>query len=113
MTAVIPADITAAAQRGFIRTACQSLSSAIPTAAVAVSLSGDWALGVGLGVASAVVTAVLAGAASALSIVAKGIPEAYQAPPVDRPLTADERSIIRDLRLLEGRDPDSGAVPEP
>ena len=74
---LVPADVTLAAKRGFIRTACQSLASAIPTSAVAVGLSGDWLLGVGLGVASAVVTAVLAGAASALSITAKGVPGEY------------------------------------
>lgn len=77
-TKIIPADTKRAAVLGFIRTGCQSLASAIPTSAVAVTLSGDWAVGVGLGVASAVVTAVLAGAASALSITAKGIPEDYQ-----------------------------------
>ena len=75
---LIPADTARAAKRGFIRTACQSLASAIPTSAVAVTLSGDWVLGVGLGVASALVTAVLAGAASALTITAQGIPEDYQ-----------------------------------
>ena len=75
---IIPAGVKTAAKRGFIRTAYQSLASAIPTSAVAVSLSGEWALGVGLGIASAGITAVLAGTASYLSIIAKGIPDDYQ-----------------------------------
>lgn len=76
---IIPADVKLAATRGFIRTAAQSLSAAIPTSAIAVTLSGDWLLGVGLGVGGAVVTAALAGTASALAIVSKGVPEDYQA----------------------------------
>lgn len=79
MTALVPDATKTAAKRGFIRTAAQSLSSAIPTAAIAIGATGDWALGVGLGVAGAIVTAGLAGAASYLSIVSKGIPEDYQA----------------------------------
>ena len=78
-TTLIPDATKTAAKRGFIRTAAQSLSSAIPTAAIAIGTTGDWALGVGLGVAGAVVTAGLAGAASYLSILSKGIPEDYQA----------------------------------
>lgn len=78
---LIPADTQKAAARGFIRTACQSLSSAIPTSAIAITLSGDWALGVALGAGGAVVTALLAGAASYLSITAKGIPEDYAPQP--------------------------------
>ncbi|WP_449281264.1 hypothetical protein [Leucobacter sp.] len=78
MTNIIPADTQRAAKRGFIRTGAQSLASAIPTTAVAVTLSGDWALGVALGVISATATAVLAGTASYLSIISKGIPDDYQ-----------------------------------
>lgn len=78
-TELIPAQTRVAAKRGFIRTAAQSLSSAIPTAAIAVTLSGDWALGLGLGLAGGVVTAALAGAASYFSILSKGIPEDYAA----------------------------------
>lgn len=76
---LVPTATQVAARRGFIRTAAQSLSSAIPTSAIAVTLSGDWALGLGLGLASGAVTAVLAGTASYLSILSKGIPEDYQA----------------------------------
>lgn len=82
---LIPADVQLAAKRGFIRTACQSLASAIPTSAVAIVLSGEWLLGAGLGVASAIVTAGLAGAASAASIVSKGIPGDYKPAPGDVP----------------------------
>ena len=78
-TTLIPDATKTAAKRGFIRTAAQSLSSAIPTAAIAIGATGDWVLGVGLGVAGAVVTAGLAGAASYMSILSKGIPEDYQA----------------------------------
>ncbi|MFT4156632.1 MAG: hypothetical protein QM630_01685 [Microbacterium sp.] len=74
---IIPAATTLAAQRGFIRTAAQSLASVIPTSAIAIALSADWVLGVGLGVAGAVVTALLAGTASALSIISNGIPTDY------------------------------------
>lgn len=76
---IVPAAVKLAAKRGFIRTATQSLSAAIPTSAIAIVLSGDWWLGVGLGVASAVATALMAGAASYLSIISKGVPEEYVA----------------------------------
>lgn len=76
---IVPAAVKLAAKRGFIRTATQSLSAAIPTSAIAIVLSGDWWLGVGLGVASAAATALMAGAASYLSIISKGVPEEYVA----------------------------------
>lgn len=76
---LVPVQTRVAAKRGFIRTAAQSLSSAIPTAAIAVTLSGDWALGLGLGLAGGAVTAVLSGAASYFSILSQGIPEDYAA----------------------------------
>lgn len=76
---LIPADTKLAATRGFIRTACQSLASVIPTSAITISLTGDFWIGAGLGAASAIVTALLAGTASAMSITASGIPEDYQA----------------------------------
>lgn len=74
---IVPTATRIAAKRGFVRTAAQSLSAAIPTSAIAVTLSGDWALGLGLGLAGGVVTALLAGAASYLSIISKGVPEEY------------------------------------
>ena len=78
---VIPANTKLAAKRGFVRTATQSLASVIPITAIAIPTTGDALLGVGLGVAGAVASAILAGAASALSIISKGIPEDYQAAP--------------------------------
>lgn len=78
---VIPANTKLAAKRGFVRTATQSLASVIPITAIAIPTTGDALVGIGLGVAGAVVTALLAGAASALSIISKGIPEDYQAAP--------------------------------
>ena len=77
MTTVIPASVKLAAKRGFVRTFTQSLASVIPTSAIAITLSGDWLLGVGLGAAGAVATAILSGAASALMIVSRGIPDEY------------------------------------
>lgn len=74
---IIPAATKLAAKRAFIRTATQSLSSVIPITAIAIPTTGDALLGLGLGVAGAVVTAVLSGTASALSIVSNGIPKDY------------------------------------
>lgn len=77
MTNVIPTATRLAAKRGFIRTSAQTLSSAIPTSAIAISLSGDIWLGLGLGVAGAVASSILAGTASALAIISSGIPDEY------------------------------------
>lgn len=79
---LIPADASRAAKRGFIRTASQSLASLIPTGAITIGLTGDWALGAALAAASAIATALMAGAASYLSILSRGIPEDY-APDLD------------------------------
>lgn len=76
--AIISATTKKAAEVGFIRTAAQSLTAAIPTSVIGMSLTGEWLQGILLGVLSAVVTALLAGASSALSIISKGIPDAYQ-----------------------------------
>lgn len=81
---IVPAHVSLAAKRGFVRTATQSLASVIPITAIAIPTTGDALLGIGLGVAGAVTTALLAGAASALSIISNGIPEDYQAAP-ERP----------------------------
>lgn len=75
---IIPEATVVAAKRGAIRTFCQSLSAFIPTAAIAIPITGDALLGIGLAVGGAVVTAVLAGTASYLSIVSSGIPADYQ-----------------------------------
>jgi hypothetical protein len=74
---VIPGPIKLAAQRGFVRTATQTLSSVIPITAIAIPTTGDALLGVGLGVGGAVVSSALAGAASALMIISRGIPQEY------------------------------------
>lgn len=74
---IVPAAVKLAAKRGFIRTATQSLASVIPIAAIAIPTTGDALLGLGLGAAGAIVTAILAGSASALSIVSNGIPKDY------------------------------------
>lgn len=79
MSELVETSVKVAAKRGFIRTAAQSLSSIIPTGTISIVLTGDWALGAVLGIASAVVTAGMAGAASYFSIIGKGIPEDYKA----------------------------------
>lgn len=74
---IVPASVKLAAKRGFIRTATQSLSSVIPIVAIAIPTTGDALLGLGLGAAGAIVTAILSGTASALSIISSGIPGEY------------------------------------
>lgn len=74
---IVPAAVQLAAKRGFIRTFTQSLSSVIPITAIAIPTTGDALVGIGLGVAGAIVSAGLAGAASYLSITSKGIPGDY------------------------------------
>ena len=82
---VIPANTKLAAKRGFVRTATQSLASVIPITAITIPTTGDALLGVGLGVAGALVTAGLSGLASALAIISSGVPEDYQAAPEANP----------------------------
>lgn len=74
---VIPTETLLAAKRGFVRTATQTLSSVIPITAIAIPTTGDAGLGMALGAGGAVVSSVLAGAASALMIISKGIPDEY------------------------------------
>lgn len=76
---IIPAATRLAARRGFIRTFYQGLASAIPTTAIALGTTGEWWAGVALGVAGAVVSALLAALASYWSISARGIPDDYVA----------------------------------
>lgn len=76
---VIPAKIKLAAKRGFVRTATQTLSSVIPITAIAIPTTGDAGLGLLLGAGGAIVSSVLAGAASALMIISAGIPDEYAA----------------------------------
>lgn len=77
MTKIVPDATKVAAKRGFIRTAAQSLAAVIPTTGIAISLTSEWLLGVGLGLGGAVLTALLAGSASYLSIISSGVPEDY------------------------------------
>lgn len=111
---IVPAAVKLAAKRGFIRTATQSLSSVIPIAAIAIPTTGDAILGAGLAVGGALVTALLAGTASALSIVSNGIPKDYedvtlvkQAIGTESEATSDQdaavqRVLRRDLKNREG-----------
>ena len=75
---LIPLDAQRAAARAGLRTFAQSLAAAIPTGAIVLALTGDWWLTAGLGALGAVVTALLAGLASYLSILANGIPGDYE-----------------------------------
>ena len=88
---LIPVDATRAATRAGIRTAAQTLASAIPAGGVVLALTGDWWTAALLGSGSAVVSSMLAGAAAYLSILSKGIPEDY-APVVDG--GAPRRAVI-------------------
>lgn len=98
---LVPATVRFAAKRGFIRTAAQSLASVIPTTGVVVALTGDWLVAAGLGTASAVVTAGLAGAASYFSILSQGIPDAYQVAP-----SPDALKEPSDAEMLYAEDPE-------
>lgn len=103
---IIPANVRRAAARGFIRTGAQSLASAIPAGGVALHFTGDALLSAGIAAGSAVITAVLAGGASALSIIANGIPEDYQAPSLSGHLDAD---LVEDV---EEEDPTGETIEE-
>ncbi len=81
---VIPASTKLAAKRGFIRTFTQTLSSVIPITAIAIPTTGDALLGLGLGVGGALVSSLLSGVASYLSILSNGIPEDYEAAAINQ-----------------------------
>ncbi len=84
MTTVIPEELKVAAKRGFIRTTAQAYATAL-----AGGISTTIILGVVTGTVElvptlitlgvAVVSPLLAGAASYLSIISQGIPEEYAA----------------------------------
>lgn len=83
MSNLIPLNTRKAAKRGFIRTTAQgyaaTLSGGITVTAILAIISGEIDLltaGVTLGVA--LVSPLIAGAASYLSITSKGIPEDYE-----------------------------------
>lgn len=77
--ALIPANTKAAAARGFIRTASQSLATGfVIPAGLTFAFTEEFGLALGLGLAGAVVQAVLNGGQSYFSILSKGIPEEYE-----------------------------------
>jgi len=83
MSKIVPEHVVLAAKRGFVRTTAQAyaatLSTGLPSAAAIVSFVQDptgWALA-GVTVGLAVVTPLLAGLASYLSITSNGIPAEY------------------------------------
>lgn len=89
---LIPADAKLAAKRGFIRTASQSIATALGvgvtvtlvTDAVAKAQAGDWTtLAIAAGVT--IITPLVNGAQSYFSILSSGIPADYvpKTPPVD------------------------------
>ena len=80
---IIPPDVHLAAKRGFVRTAAQSLAASIPTGGVAVGTvlgvmqnPDPWVIGATA--IAALVSPLLAGLASYVDIIGKGIPTAYQ-----------------------------------
>lgn len=89
---LIPADVTLAAKRGFLRTASQSIATAlaggltvgIVTNAVAQAQSGDWTPII-VSAAVAVATPLINGAQSYFDIHGRGIPAEYKPviPPTD------------------------------
>lgn len=89
MTTVIPEETVLAAKRGFIRSTTQAYSTAL---AGGISASVLLALVAGevqlvpqlITLAVAAVSPLIAGAASALSIISKGVPDEYQVEPAQR-----------------------------
>lgn len=82
---IVPATVKLAAKRGFVRTTAQAyaatLTTGIPSATAIVALIQDptgWLLA-GITVGLAMVTPPVAGLASYLSIISKGVPEEYVA----------------------------------
>jgi len=76
---IVPDTTLIAAKRGFVRTSSQALATTIPTGALTgMALSGADPVAMAWSVAAAVISSVLAGAASYLSILSAGIPEEYQ-----------------------------------
>jgi len=80
---VVPAGVVLAAKRGFVRTTAQAYAATIPTGGISVAAivafaeSPDWIVA-GITVAAAVLSPPLAGLASYLSIISKGVPAEYQ-----------------------------------
>lgn len=78
--ALVPTQTIRAAKRGFIRTTSQALKATIPTGGITgAALSGGDLITIAWSVGAAVLSSLLAGTASYLDIISKGIPEDYQA----------------------------------
>ncbi|CAN7244173.1 hypothetical protein LJR045_000998 [Microbacterium sp. LjRoot45] len=81
--AVIPPGVKLAAKRGFVRTTAQAYAATIPTggisaaAIIAFAAEPNW-LVAGITVGVALASPPLAGLASYLSIISKGVPAEYQ-----------------------------------
>lgn len=77
---LIPDNARRAAQRGFIRTATQTFGGAlIAVGAVTGILTADVLLTLGTTLATAAISALIAGGASYFSLLSQGIPEDYAA----------------------------------
>lgn len=75
----VPEHVLVAAKRGFLRTASQSLATAlvVPTG-ITFALTSDFWVSMGVGVAGMALSAIVNGAQSFFSIISKGIPDEYQ-----------------------------------
>lgn len=79
---VIPAAVVLAAKRGFVRTTAQTYAATIPTGGVSAALLAQAAAdpaAFALAATAALVSPLLAGLASYLSIIGSGVPTEYQA----------------------------------
>lgn len=80
---IIPYETHIAAQRGFVRTAAQSLATSfVLPAGVTIAFTQDVILAAAIGVGGMIVGAVANGLQSYFDIISKGIPEDYS-PQVD------------------------------
>lgn len=79
---VIPAAVVLAAKRGFVRTTAQAYAATIPAGGVSATLLAQAAAdpaAFALAATAALVSPLLAGLASYLSIIGSGVPTEYQA----------------------------------
>lgn len=100
---IVPEAVKLAAKRGFIRTFTQTLSSVIPITAIAIPTTGDALLGIGLGVGGALVSSLLSGAASFLSIVSNGIPKDYEDVALVKVSVATQSETVADVDAAVAR----------
>ena len=86
---LVPAPVVIAAKRGFLRTTAQAYAASIPTGGVAVGtlvalIQDPDPVVIIATAAAAIFSPLLAGAASALSILSRGIPQDYADATVER-----------------------------